>query len=194
MRGALLLLSCCVLSIAYDARAEVVEFDVPGLTGGTADTIRVDTVVYHGPTAAVNLIYYQIKGHLDYLGRVTCVVPPGTPVDTLDWFFDVTGYMKKPADDWWTTFPFGGHQFVRQVGPFDETQTHRPRGGVELQQLTDGDVIKVGLLFKMSGWIGVCFLIGPPAAGTVQEVTVKFDVSYQLPVETSTWGRIKSLY
>jgi hypothetical protein len=181
-----LALVCCV-SVAA---AETIQFDMPGLTGGSADTVAVDSLVYHGPPAVVNSVSFRVTGYVSDLGEICCGGPAYCPGDTYPWFLAWWGTIDKFSDAYgkWAA---ATTDYLDQAIAFDQTDVAESQDG--FPSLSEGDVFDVQLYFGQGGWVGECDLIRPPA-GTLVTVTIFVDVSYALPAESATWGRIKALF
>jgi hypothetical protein len=181
---ALLLISC--VSVAH---AEILEFDMPGLTGDSADSLETDSFVYNGLSAAVNAVSIRVAGEVVDLGEICCGGPAYCPGPTYDWFLNWYGNVKKPADTgkWVASYPGN----LDHIFAFDETGSAENQNG--FTSLSDGDVVNVSLYFGRASWVGECDLIRTPS-GTLTTVKVLVDVSYPLPTKTATWGKIKALY
>lgn len=178
-----------LLSAVSAAHAEILEFDMPGLTGSSADSLVTDSLVYDGPSAAVNAIAIRVTGVVTDLGEICCGGPALCPGETYDWFMTWHGNLRKPSDTgkWVVSYP----DYLDQVAAFDQTGSGESQNG--FASLANGDVINVALYFGRANWIGECDLIQTPA-GTMTSVTVIMDVSYPLPSRMSTWGGVKALY
>ena len=173
------------------AQAEILEFDIPGFAGSSSSTVRIDSFTYHGDNATVKNVSLRVVGTVDDLGLLTCEAPPGEPPDTTSWQMDWSGSARKscdPENDLW----FGGaYSYYHETGPFDETSDLTNNRG--FSTLSEGDTIEVTFRFWAGDWIGVCHLIEPPV-GTVTSVTVLIDVSYPVPVGSTTWGHVKGTF
>ena len=163
------------------------------LTGDCSEPLKVASLVYHGPAGTVNSVSFRVTGTVSHLGEICCALYENCPEDTHPWFLTWWGTIEKFDDPdpiygkWVASTP----DYLDQVIPFDQT------GAAESQNafasLSDGDVFDVELYFGHAGWIGECDVITPPA-GTMVTVTILMDVSYTVPTQISSWGRIKALY
>ncbi len=181
------LLCVLLLVTAGTGYAEVFEYDLPALTGPSIGD-RVTTFTYTGPAGTVNSLTVRVEGTVDVLGYTECLgnVPP----DTLVWPLSPGSHLLKPGD---TGYWIGSGSALEVLGPFDESWFHHTFNG-GFTELTTGDDIEVNLYFGPAALVGVCGPITPPTAGTATRVTLLIDVSSPVPLEPSTWGRIKSLY
>lgn len=175
-----------LLLTAGAATADVFEYELPDLNGpSTGD--RMTTMTYTGPSGAVNSLTVRLEGTVDALGFVVCegVVPPDTSV----WPLGPGSHLLKPGD---TGYWLGSGSFLETLGAFDDSWTHHTFNG-GFSELTTGDQIEVHLYFGPAALVGICSPMGDPTAGTATRVTLSIDVSPSVPVEETTWGRIKSL-
>jgi hypothetical protein len=181
------LLTVLLLVTAGTVYAGVYEYVLPDLNGpSTGD--KTTTLTYTGPAGAVNSLTIRIEGTVDVLGYVECLgnVEP----DTSAWPLGPGSRMLKTGDTgYWT----GSGQFLDLPGPFDDSWTHFTFNG-GFSELATGDDIEVNLFFGPAALVGMCGPITSPTSGTMTRVTLSIDVSPAVPVETSTWGRIKCLY
>jgi hypothetical protein len=176
----------CV-SLVSTVSAEVFEFELPDLAGMTAGTNVTTAFVYDGPDGNVNSIMARVIGDVHYIGRVECFTEPP---DTSDWPLDFGTALRKPGETgYWTGWP----DFLDQVGPFDRTYGHNTYSG-GFTTVSNGDTIQVDAHFLPAALVGICHPITPPPTGTVSRALILLDVSAPVPVEESTWGRIKALY
>jgi len=170
------------------AVAAVYEFELPDLAGMAAGTTLTTTFVYRGPDGNVNALSARVTGVADYLGRIEC---SGTPPDTSDWVLDIGTSLRKRGDSgYWYGFP----GFMDQVGPFDETYLHHTFSS-GFTAVSDGDTIEVEAYFVPAVLVGLCHPITAPSTGTLLRASILLDVSESaLPVEASSWGRVKALF
>jgi hypothetical protein len=173
------------------AQAEIIEFELTGLTGNSADSLKADTLVYHGFPAAVNSISFRVTGTVTDLGEICCGGPEYCPGDTYPWFMTWWGSIERFDDPFYGKWVASTPGYLDQVIPFDLTGTAESQNG--FPSIADGDIFDVRLYFGQAAWIGECDLIRAPA-GTMVTVTIVMDVSYPLKTETTTWGRVKALF
>jgi hypothetical protein len=180
-----------LVSLVPAAHADILEFDMPGLTGNSTDALVTSSFVYNGPSAAVTSISIRVMGVVTDLGEICCGGPAYCPGPTYDWFMKWYGFVANTDDPspgrWSASYP----GYLDQIAAFDETGPGENQDG--FTSLSDGDVINVSLYFGRANWLGECDLIQTPT-GTMNSVTVIMDVTYPLPVNASTWGAIKALY
>lgn len=175
-----------MLGIAGVAHAEVFEYELPELAGPSGAE-RTTTVAYTGPAGAVNALSVRVEGTVDVLGYVECLgnVEPDTSV----WPLTVSTRLQKPGD---TGYWSGSGPFLDALGSFDLAWGHNTFNN-GFSQLANGDDIQVRLIFLPAAIVGICGPITGPTEGTATRVVLSIDVSPAVPVETSTWGRIKHL-
>jgi hypothetical protein len=183
---AVLVLVC----FASVASAEIIQFDVVGLTGESADTVAVDSLVYHGPPAAVNSISVRVTGYVSDLGEICCGGPAYCPGSAYPWFLAWWLTIDK-FNDAYSKWEAATTDYLDQAIPFDQTDAAESQGG--FPSINEGDVFDVQMFFGPGGWIGDCDLMTPPV-GTMVTVTIYMDVSFPLPAESATWGQIKALF
>ncbi len=177
-----------LLSFPINARSTVFEFELHDLAGSSGDTSRTTTFVYQGPTGAVNSLSVRVIGIVDNLGFVECYV--SELPDTSVWPLEISSRIKKPGDiGYW----LGIGPFLEQLDSFDETFAHYTYTG-GFSTVSAGDSFHVELLFGPALIVGLCGPITPPSTGVMDKVTVLIDVLSSVPVEHTTWGRIKSLF
>lgn len=177
------------------ANAEIIEFDMTGLVGSSTDSVKVDSLVYYGPLAYVNSVSFRVTGIVDDLGEVCCGLPEDCPGASGSWFMTWWGAVEHVDDPdpvhgkWVASSP----EYLSQIAPFDQIGFAENQNS--FQSLTDGDVFNVELYFGKGGWPQPyeCEVIRP-TAGTMYSVKVILDVSSTLPVQSTTWGRVKTLF
>ena len=180
-----------LVAFATVAQAEIIQFDMAGLTGSSGDSLKVDSLVYHGPAAAVNSVSFRVTGVVNDLGEICCGGPDFCPGESYPWFLTWWGTIEKFDDAIYGKWVASAGSFLDQAIPFDQTGIAENQNG--FPSISDGNVFDVQLYFGKAAWIGVCDLIRPPA-GTMVTVTILMDVSYALPTRTATWGQIKTLF
>jgi len=182
------------------AQAETLEFNMPGLSGPSGDPPKTASFVYVGPPVDINGVSVRFSGIVYDLGLVACWVPPGIP-PYYSWWLDCEGLVwKKNAIDE-GTYRDGMTHIIASLGEFDTIRDYQGEwnGGayVGFTELEEGDVVEVELDFSMNedylGPAGPCSLVRE-ASGDMATVTVILDVTIQVPVKQTTWGRIKGLY
>jgi hypothetical protein len=182
------ILSGILLVVAGLANAEIYEYELPDLTGPSTNGEQMTTLVYDGAAGTVNSLTLLIEGTVDVLGLIVCesVVPPDTSV----WPLGPGSRLLKAGD---TGYWYGGGEMLDALGPFADSWTHNTFNG-GFPGLVAGDTIEVYLCFCPTVLVGLCSPITAPTAGTATSVTLAIDVAPIVPVEDSTWGRIKGLY
>lgn len=178
-------------ALAPAAYADIVEFDVPGLTGNSADSLQTSSFVYNGPPAAVNAVSVRVAGEVTDLGEICCGGPGLCPGPTYDWFMTWYAFIRKAGDPLNTKWSAATPDSPDHLGPFDQTDAAENQNS--FMSLSPGDAISVDLYFGRASWLGECDLIRT-TAGTLSTVTVILDVAYPLATESATWGKIKALY
>jgi len=186
----LVVLLLCSVSIA---QAEIIQFEITGLTGSSADSLQLDSLMYSGPTGVVNSVSMRVTGIVTDLGEICCSASQNCPEDAHSWFMAWWGTVEHVDDP----DPIHGKWVASHTSFLDHLMTFDQTGLGEnqnsFQSISNGDVFYVELYFGAAGWIGDCDLTRSPA-GTMYAVTVLMDVSYPLPTQTTTWGQVKTLF
>jgi hypothetical protein len=179
---ALLVLSKFLLS---SVNADTLEFEMPGLVGGS-DTTRTDSFVYNGQSATINRVYVRFQGYIHDLGLIYCTAPPGHEYES--GYFDVGGTIRAGGKTW-----NNGTDYLGQSGPFDQTGRYYNYSGSG--NISKGNVIEMVMFFEWTEGDPnpYCWMVRR-GYGEMHTVTIIFDVTYGVPVKPSTWGCIKDLY
>lgn len=182
-----------LICIAPMAHAEIIEFDVPGLAGSSADSLQIDSLVYNGPAAVVNAVYIRVTGIVNDLGQICCTPSENCPEDAHDWILAWYGTIERFDDPVYGKWVASQTEYLSQLVAFDQTGVAESHNG--FPSMSDGDVFQVGLYFGALGWPDVvdCEFIRP-VDGNLYSVTVILDVSTTLPAEHTTWGQMKALF
>jgi hypothetical protein len=185
-----LLFLICSVSVAG---AEIIEFDMSGLTGTSADSVITDSLVYNGPPAVINSVSIRVTGEVDDLGAVCCGGPQNCPDGPGPWFMTWYGFLERSGDAVYGKWVASAGEYLSVVAPFDQTGVAESHDG--FPSLSDGDVIDVSLYFGKGLWPQgyECDVVRPPH-GTKHTVTIIFNVSSTLPAQPATWGRVKTLF
>jgi hypothetical protein len=191
MKYSLPLLLLIMAQLSTLVHAEVLEFDVASFTGSSSASFGVDTLIYYGNPVKVNSVSVRAVGTVDFLGLLSCEVPPGEPQDTMTWQMAWNGTVKKSADPQYDLWLGGSYTYYGEIGLIDETSDYSSNRG--FSALSEGDAVVITFRFWAAEWIGYCNLVSPPI-GTVISVTLLIDVNQIVPTEPTTWGRIKSLF
>ncbi len=184
----LLLVSCVSV-----AQAEIIQFDITGLTGGSVDSLQLDSLMYSGPTGVVNSVSMRVTGVVTDLGEICCDPPENCPEDAYPWFMTWWGTVEHvddpdPIHGKWVMSPTS---YLDHLMTFDQTGLGENQNS--FQSISNGDVFYVELYFGAAGWVGECEVTSP-SAGTMYTVTVLMDVSFPLPTQPTTWGQVKTLF
>ncbi len=184
----LLVLLICSSSVA---NAEIIEFDLTGLTGNGTDSLQVDSLVYSGPTAVVHAVHFRLSGSVNDLGEIRCGGEEAESGETWPWFMTWWGTIDKSND--YITGKWVAHcpDYLDQATSFNQTSGASSQNG--FSTVASGDVITAVLYFGKGDWVGECDLLRSPS-GTVFNVTVVMDVFYPLPAQDTSWGRLKVLF
>lgn len=175
-------------------RAETLEFPLAGFAGGF-DTYRTGKT-YTGEAKQVVSVSLRITASIDQVGKVFCIHAPGVPEEYWGPCIHgprIGGGVWKNDDRTGTFFDLKD-RIVREAGDYDRTPALDASPGFD--GLNAGDVINVKFRFEAGDW---CCLPAYPihlveTEATLTGVTLLIDVADPVPVEHTTWGRIKSLY
>jgi hypothetical protein len=186
----LVVLLICSVSVA---QAEVIQFEMTGLTGDIDDWLNVDSLYYDGPGAVVNSVSIRVAGAVTDLGLICCSDTQTCPDDAYAWIVGWWGSVEHiddpdPVHGKWVA---GQTEILSIITSFDQTDVAENQNS--FNSISAGDVFIVELYFGPYGWIGDCEMVQPPA-GTKYTVTVLMDVSYPLPTQPTTWGQVKTLF
>lgn len=169
-------------------QAEVLEFPLPNITGGLST--YQDSVLYAGDTLQVLSVRLVVAAVIDDLGYQICPTAPPQPAEVCDLGFLFNGIVWKNRD---SDVAYGpkGYSEQTETGDYEKTILWSSGGFTDL---VFGDVIRVG--FSIYKHLNCC---SPPVETsdpvvTLTSVTLIIEASDQVPVEQTTWGRIKSLY
>jgi hypothetical protein len=183
-----------IVVVGSPVRAERLRFALPEFTGGFA-TYNT-TVVYTGEPREILSVSVRVVASIEQLGRVFCIHAPGVPEEYWGWFTFgpvLRARVWRNGDD--GTDHSLDYRIIEQSGDYNRRLILTPEPGFDVLQ--DGDLIHVRFDF----WAGVpaaCLPVYPgflvETEATLTGVTLLIDVPDSVPVEQSTWGRIKSLY
>jgi hypothetical protein len=180
---------CLVLAgslLAGPSHAAVMEIPLPALLGtypiDAQHAERTASLVLPSLPAVIYGASLRISG-TTVTGTITCDPdPPG------DWPIDFLASMGVPSHHW-----LGGG-FAGPTGSFTWVYSFQavPINGTTWDFLLDGEA-DVTLWGAPASTIPECMTAGSPTA-TVTEAVFIIDAEFPTAVETTTWGRIKSLY
>lgn len=172
------------------AGATTIEIPLPGLLGvyplDESNVTRTTTFVLPEIPAAINGVSFRIAGTTE-VGELLC--EGGV---TSAWPMDFQAYMEDPAISrlWsaWSPMP-------EVSGPFGWTTaftTSPPNTTTDWAFLLDGEH-EITLWGAPAPLGGFCSVISSPTA-IVTEAVLIIDTESPVPVESSTWGRVKALF
>jgi hypothetical protein len=177
-----------LLLLASSARALTVEIQVPGLIGpypiSPSVTTRSTSVKLPAIPTVINSVSLRITG-TQAMGHLVC--PLGT---FQDWPMLFYGSMQQDEDHWWLA-PYS----PASDGSFTQTLSFAPSPpeGASWEFLMDGTGM-VQLFGNPNFLEGPCWEDAVAPTGEVTEAVLIIEGDFALPVESSTWGRIKALY
>jgi hypothetical protein len=177
-----------MFTFASFAEGGLRQFDLPELTGSTVDTLRTVSFSYQGPPGTVLGGSMSVTGVIDFMGKLSC--PDYPPPDTVNWPMGVSAVVRTPDYGAWDgRTPILTEEFE----PFEESfelETSRTEPSV----IREGDEVRVEFIMRPTGYVGSCAPATEPTTAYLVRVTVTLHVSYWIPVENTTWGRVKALY
>ena len=174
--------------IATAAHATVIEIPLPGLLG----TYPLDaqnatrTVSFHlpDPPAVVYGVSFRVSGTTE-VGTALC---DGV---LSEWPMAIEASMVDTPGHYW----FANALMPYVAGSFAWTsEFHTFPPNATWGFLIDGSA-EVSLWGAPAGLVATCTDVSvPPPTATVTEAVLIIDAEFPIPVEPSTWGRIKALY
>jgi hypothetical protein len=183
MKPLLPVLAVAVALTGGHAQANVLEYVLPELVGMSGAPPETTGVVYTGDVAVVTAVSLSITGFVNQLGVLECGQPPTPEV----WTLDISVAVRKGLQmGYWS-----GLAILSETGTFDVTVALSPGG---FTGLDPGDVIAVEYTFAPSAFPAICTPVGDPPLGATGNVTLVLEVDYPIPLDASTWGRIKAFY
>ena len=189
MRGIFSFLT--VLAVASPlAQAEILEFQLPNIAGGFSYPMYRESVMYTGDSVQVTSVTLHVAAIIGELGSQYCPEAPPLPGYTcpLGVFFDGTVWKNQETNVDYNR----DHHEDTQTGDFYLDMGLRPTPG--FNELVLGDIIQVGFRFyeNIMCCPGLPVTMGPVA--TLTSVTLSIEVGDEVPIDLTTWGRIKGLY
>jgi hypothetical protein len=176
-----------LLFLAASARATVIEVPVPGLLGpyppSSTDYTRTTSIKLPAIPTVIHGVSLRISG-TQAMGHLVC--PLGT---FQDWPMLFEASMEQDENHWW-------------LAPYKPTDTSftltvqfdpSPPEDASWEFLMDGSgTIK---LYGAPNFLeGPCWENPVAPAGEITDAVLIVDADVALPVEASTWGKIKGLY
>jgi hypothetical protein len=161
---------------------------MPNIAGGFST--YQDSVLYPGDTLEVLSVSLVMRAVIDDLGYQICPTAPPQPAEVCDLGFLFEGVVWKNRD---SAVAYGPSGYSEQTETGDYEKTILWRGG-GFNELVSGDVVRVS--FDIYKHINCCV---PPVETsdpvvTLTSVTLLIEVPDQVPVEQTTWGRVKGIY
>ena len=195
MRVLTLLLALIVLT-GSSARAEVLEYPLPGFTGDPMSYSPLHaTVPYNGGPVQVNSVTIHLVGNLAALGTRHCNnLPPGQSETWPVGIYIQAGLQRNQVPLSHCDLYSG---LIEQLGPIDQSMICYCQSN--FNELVDGDVIDIDFYFMIDPFqppagksCDNISIDGPTAS--LASVTLVIDVTTGVPTEHTTWSRIKALY
>ena len=149
---------------------------------------RSQIFTYPGPAAKIKTIRIYLEGTAS-AGSLSCC---DWMCDTTAWYIDASAFLErvnKPG--LW----LGGY-YGSVEGPFSGPGGLYPLPGTgnSFGVLEAGERLEYDQYFGPSGYILMCSPITEPPGGEITSARIEITVDIIVPVENTTWGRIKSLY
>ena len=181
------------LFLYSQVRAETLEFLLSDITGGFY-SYRA-SLIYTGEAVQFSSVSLRVEAAIVQSGVVMCIHAPGVPQSywgPCTFGPVIEGWVWKNLDK------RSGYKLspliVEPAGQYDQELELSPLSA--FSELDNGDVINVSIYFSEGWWCchpdGLWAITDPE--GTLTSVTLIIKVSDPVPVEDTTWGRIKSLY
>ncbi len=171
------------------AAAEVVEIPLPGVLGiysfGPSNCCR--TVSFQLPKVplAIHGASFRVSGTTE-VGSYECYWDGLHPWSTLLW----ASMIDKPGIDGW----IANGPMPQQPGVFSWTATfHSNPSTATWGFLMDGQA-QITVVGVPSEYSEICYPVSASPTLTVTEAVLTIDAEFPVPVEPTSWGRIKALY
>jgi len=168
--------------------AEVVEIPLPGLLGTypITDQNGTRTVTFQLPAVplAIHGASFRISGTTG-VGAVSCEW--GGPYA---WSMDIGASMKDTFAHFWLASAL----MPQEAGPFAWTEEfHATPSTTTWGFLMDGEA-EIRLNGAPVGLVDLCWPVSAEPTATVTEAVLIVDAEFPVPVDATSWGRIKALY
>ena len=184
------LVVAAMVGAALSANAEIVEIPLPGLLG----TYPLDehngtrTVAFKLPglPLVIHGASFRVSGTTG-VGSISCEW--GGPTV---WPMDICASMEDvvPAHFW-----LASQAMPQEPGPFAWTAHFwpTPPKTTTWEFLMDGEA-EISLFGGPVALVDLCWPLSPPPTATVAEAALIVDAEFSVPIEATSWGRIKALY
>lgn len=174
--------------IGANAGATIVEIPLPDLLGtyplNEQEAERTASFVLPTTPTAINGVWFRLAG-TQQVGEIMC--ESGGPYP---WPMDFLAALSDPTlPGQWLSFS----PMPEVTGPFEWTAAFISYSqGMTWDFLLDGedDITLWGLPMAL---VGLCWGIVSPTAEVTEAVLI-IDAEFPVPVESSTWGRVKALF
>jgi hypothetical protein len=179
--------------VSASTKAEIVEVPLPSLQGAywNADSglvaERYAEVVLPSPPSIIYGAWFTIRGSAE-VGEYVCDGSEGTP---WPWVMDIYASMRGESGEWWLSVS----PMPEEAGPFEWTSEFQvfASGLDSWDFLLDGEA-RVRLWGAPTGMPLMCSATTPPPHAQVTEAMLYVEGEFPVQAESSTWGRLKSLY
>jgi hypothetical protein len=183
-----------IVVVCSPARAERLRFPLPEFNGGFA-TYQA-TIAYASEPRMISSVSIRVVASIEQPGRVFCIHAPGVPQEYWGWFtFGPVLRGRVWRNEQGSADYSLDRRIVEQPGDFNRRLVLSPEPGFDT--LETGDLIHIRFDF-WEGAPGACLPAYPnmleQTLASLTGVTLLIDVADPVPVERTTWGRIKNLY
>jgi hypothetical protein len=185
----------------HTAQADILEYDLPGLTGyyeyDTSNSSRTITLIYQGATARLERFQIYRSGQGD-----GCIVEceDGSGFEGYEW---VNLAIRKSEEAYFFSkmfcfFLYGGpYDFASDFGWYrwEYAGSSYPGypGWPQEIILNPGDTLEIRINIYCECDIGCSYFV--PGYMILDDVVLSIDMNLSIvPVEETTWGRIKAFY
>lgn len=188
MKPLCLLLGILALA-STPGRAEELEFPLPNITGGFARYF--DSVAYGGDSVSVVSVKLRLLAVIDDLGYQECWEAPPNPGYTCTLGIVFWGEVWKNED----TSRYRNAPILEQNQTGDYEKIMSLGSSTAFKTLAAGDVLHVEFpFFKNSMCCASSPFLGQDPVATITSVALIMEISPLVPVENTTWSRIKIFY
>jgi hypothetical protein len=178
----------------YATHAEIVEVPLPEFNGDyPGEGIIVPRVVSFQLERVPTVVHgasIRLAGETD-VGQLFC---SGAGLDGYhSWPFNFYAILRDSVSG--GSWKADTYAALDQGGPFEITIDFKARSGPTptWSFLLDGES-DIELTGGPVGYVAVCSALTPPPSAVINEATLLIDGDFPIPVEQSTWGRVKAVF
>lgn len=181
-----IVLAATALLVASSAHATVIEIPLPGLLGSYQNTSHTVSVVLPASPAVIHGASFRVSG-TKVAGQMYCDEPFPPSVQPLP----IALSAELPADDFSSAWFAEDPAVMTASGAFTWTSAFYPVPfSATWSFLMDGIANLTFLGADPGTW---CQVLSSPSA-VITEAVFIIDADFPIPIEASTWGKIKALY